>query len=102
MSVSNRVAAACASCGKPFESQATATDRQLQCSACGQMTLLCALPSADPLDTNDAYDLAEESVEQMPAGNVPPISAREVLAHLGHADVSRKRVEPDPAELAAE
>jgi DNA-directed RNA polymerase subunit RPC12/RpoP len=101
MAIADQLTVTCGACGKKNIVDAAKGDRQIRCPGCGQLTLVGAPRSADADESDDPYDLADVPVEAAPAMGAAPITAEEVLAHLGHAHVTKKRIEPDADELEA-
>jgi hypothetical protein len=75
--------------------------RQVRCPGCGQLTLAITHKPASA-DASDEYDLAEPAAEPPAKVGGVALTADDVLAHLGHANVSRKRIEPDADELESQ
>ena len=93
---------ACGVCGKKLAFDAAKTERNVRCPACGNVTLIRPPQTQTVEEPSDEYDLADEPAPPTPPVGGSPVTAKEVLEHLGHAHVTRKRIEPDAKEVAAQ
>jgi len=94
------VTVTCGVCGKKLSVEAS--KRNVRCPSCGQVTMIRAPQPAAVEDPSDEYDLADDPAPPAPKAGGSPVTADDVLAHLGHANVSRKRLEPDAEEVKAQ
>ena len=95
----------CGKCGKKLSVNPEKGDRNVKCPGCGQAIMVRIPTVKAPGVESDEYDLADEPAPPptpKPKVGGSPVSAEDVLAHLGHAHVKRSRVEPDAQELAAQ
>ena len=93
---------ACGVCGKKLAFDAAKKERNVRCPACGNVTLIRPPHTQAVEEPSDEYDLADEPAPPKPPVGGSPVTAKEVLEHLGHAHVTRKRIEPDAKEVAAQ
>jgi len=94
------VTVACGVCGKKLSVESD--KKNVRCPSCGQVTMIRAPQPAAVEEPSDEYDLADEPAPPQPRVGGAPVTAEDVLAHLGHAHVSRKRVEPDEQAIKAQ